>query len=80
MLPATPGVTAPGRYSQVTIATLAAPGTKASPDGSSMTADSTADADGTSASTIKGSLTASVDLGTEGGAQKVRFVDRHPRG
>ena len=44
-----------------------------------MTVDSTADADGTSASTIS-SLTASVDLGAEGGVQKVRFVDQHRRG
>ena len=76
----TPSVTAPGRRSEVTLATLAAPGTKASPDGSSVTADSTADADGTSASTITGCLTATVDLGAEGGVQKVRFVDQHRRG
>ena len=75
----TPSVTAPGRHGEVTLATLAAPGTKASPDGSSVTVDSITDADGTSASTIS-SLTASVDLGAEGGVQKVRFVDQHRRG
>lgn len=58
-----PVAVAPGKTLTLNVGQLAAPGTKASADGSSIAVDTVDDADGVSASSILGNLGVSVDWG-----------------
>lgn len=58
-----PVAVSPGHDVTLSVANVAAPGTKASDDGSSIAVDRVDDADGISASTLQGATTAVIDWG-----------------
>lgn len=58
-----PVAVSPGRDLTLSVATVAAPGTKASADGSGFAVDRVDDADGVSASTLDGATNATIDWG-----------------
>ncbi len=69
-----PVAVSPGKALNLNVGQLAAPGTKASADGSSIAVDTVDDADGVSASSIVGNLGASINWGDGTATTAATFV------